>query len=171
MELSVSTIVVFVLSMSVLVLGIFLIQKIFSVSTTAIDGIDSRIKTEIETLFSTDDGTKFSTFPRDRIISIERGERAGFGFSLRNIERSETKTLSWKVSAEEVSPVGCMTTTQAESLIALGREGSSTLGPGQILEDPAFVMFEIPNESPLCLITIKVSVEGYTEFRKVLEII
>ena len=52
MEMSVGTIVTIVLLMSVLVLGLFLVQRVFSSGTGAIDSIDSQVQNEIQKLFS-----------------------------------------------------------------------------------------------------------------------
>lgn len=51
MEMSVGTIVTIVLLMSVLVLGIFLVQKIFTTGSESIDIIDDQVKGEIMDLF------------------------------------------------------------------------------------------------------------------------
>ncbi len=62
MEMSMGTVVTIVLLMSVLVLGIFLVQKIFKVGTSAIDGIDAKIQGEINEMFA-DEGEKVIIYP------------------------------------------------------------------------------------------------------------
>ena len=69
MEMSVGTIVTIVLLMSVLILGIFLVQKIFSSSTNAIDTIDNEVQNQITQLFS-DEGNKLAVYPTSRDIVI-----------------------------------------------------------------------------------------------------
>ncbi|MBU2503460.1 MAG: hypothetical protein KJ879_00175 [Nanoarchaeota archaeon] len=150
MELSVGTIVVFVLAMSVLVLGIFLVQKIFGVSTTAIDGIDQSIKDEISKLFSQDESKQIVVYPASRSISIKQGDSGGFGFSLRNIENLD-ETFSYSVSVMEISSNCQIAETEAESLLILGKIGTDISIPsGQTLENPILVKFDVPKSTPLC---------------------
>ena len=52
MEMSVGTIVTIVLLMSVLVLGLYFVQKIFASGSNAIDSVDSQVQSEINRLFS-----------------------------------------------------------------------------------------------------------------------
>ena len=47
MEMSVGTIVTIVLLMSVLILGIFLVQKVFRSGSNAIDSVDDEIQNQI----------------------------------------------------------------------------------------------------------------------------
>jgi len=50
MEMSVGTIVTIVLLMSVLVLGVFLVQKIFQSSTNVVDQVDQQVQNQINQL-------------------------------------------------------------------------------------------------------------------------
>ncbi len=173
MEMSVGTIVTIVLLMSVLVLGIFLVQKIFKTGTTAIDSVDTKIQSEIDNLFATDEGAKFSAIPKERIVTIKKGDSGGFGFSVTN-KLQDTATFAYEVSLDSVASNCQMTETQAENLIVLGKQGERTLGSGQSFDDAVFVRFSIPETAPLCLIDYFVDVtadgEPYTGFAKTIEI-
>ena len=50
--MSMTTFVTIVLVVIVMVMGIFFVQKIFKSGATAIDGIDSKIQSEIDSLFA-----------------------------------------------------------------------------------------------------------------------
>ena len=80
MEMSVGTIVTIVLLMSVLVLGIFLIQKIFKTGTSAIDIVDTQITDEMSKLFATE-GKNLVIYPSSQQITLRKGDDPkGFAF-------------------------------------------------------------------------------------------
>ena len=174
MQMSMGMIVVIVLSILALVLGVFLTQRIFSGATNAIDQIDTKIQNEINNLFSTDQDAKYSAFPKERDILIEKGESGGFGFSVINRDLSEG-IFSYTTVVSEISSNCQVTKTQAEDFIILGKQNTGRrLGSGDILEDPFFVKFQIPETAPLCQITYTVEIEKdgliYTGFSKILNI-
>ena len=156
LEMSVGTIVTMVLLMVFLVLGIFFIYKMRNVGTTFIDGIDTKVQTEIDNLFA-QEGSKIVTYPREREIIMDQGDEGGFGFSVENKDTSDG-TFSYAVSVEEIS-AGCqLTEEQAESLIVLGKSGSRILGSGARFDEPVFVKFVIPDTAPICTVRYKVEV-------------
>ena len=157
MEMSVGTMVTIVLLMIVLVLGIFFIQKIFGTATTAIDGIDAKIQSEIDSLFA-QVGKKVVVYPKEREIKIKQGEEGGFGFSIENKDNI-AGTFTYVVSVGEIASDCQLTESQAENLIILGKSGSYTLASGSKLEDAVFVKFSIAETTPLCDIRYIIDVE------------
>lgn len=174
MEMSVGTIVTIVLLMSVLVLGIFLVQKIFKSSTNAVNSVDTKIQNEINNLFTTDNNAKFVAIPKEREVYMKKGDRGGFAFSI--VNKDTTPGLfAYTTKVSEVASDCQLTKEQAESLIILGKiNDGRTLGSGDSLDDPFFVEFNIPSSAPLCSITYSVDVtkdgSSYTGFSKVLVI-
>lgn len=156
-EMSMGTMVIIVLSMIVLVLGIFFIQKIFSAGTNAIDEIDSKVQTEINSLFA-QEGKKLVIYPKEREIRMNQGDSGGFGFSIENKEMT-SGTFTYVVSVKEITSTCQMTEEQAESLIILGKSGSQTLASGAKLEDAILVKFNIPETAPLCSIRYRIEIE------------
>jgi hypothetical protein len=157
MEMSVGTIVTIVLLMSVLILGIFLVQKIFSSSSNAISQIDTKIQGEIDRLFS-DEGKKIVVYPKEREINMKKGDTGGFGFSIMNKEMTNG-TFSYLVSANEIGEGCTLTKQQADKFITLGKSGSTILNSGDKLENAIFVKFNIPESAPLCLIRYNIDVK------------
>ena len=159
MEMSVGTIVTIVLLMSVLVLGIFLVQKIFKTGTSAIDQVDTKIQSEIDQLFSEEDKSVV-VYPKERTITIKKGDSGGFGFSIMNKEQTDG-SFSYIVSVGEISS-GCqLSEEQAESLIVLGKTGAGiNLISGSKLEDAILVKFNIPETAPLCQIRYSLDVKN-----------
>jgi len=161
MELSVGTIVVFVLSMSVLVLGFFLIQKIFKVGGTAIDEVDSAIQGQIQQLFSDDSTLGVAVYPNSREITLTKGDSPkGFAFSVRNNE-FDTGVFTYNTMATDVSQCkGTLTKEQADSFLLGGSdvEGFS-LAAGVTLNFPRKVLFVTTESTPPCPIIYRVDVE------------
>lgn len=159
MEMSVGTIVTIVLLMSVLVLGIFLVQKIFKTGTSAIDSVDTKIQSEIDRLFS-DEDKSVVIYPKEREITIAKGESGGFAFSILNTEQTEG-SFSYAVSVGEIGE-GCqLSEEQAEKLITLGKTGDNiNLPSGSKLDDAYFVKFAIPKTAPLCQIRYLLDVKN-----------
>lgn len=158
MEMSVGTIVTIVLLMSVLVLGIFLIQKIFKTGTSAIDQVDTKIQSEIDRLFA-DEDKSVVIYPKEREITIDQGESGGFAFSILNTEQGDG-SFSYTISVGEIGE-GCqLSKEQAEKLIVLGKIGENIdLPSGRKLEDAILVKFAIPKTAPLCQIRYLLDVE------------
>ncbi|MCK5624747.1 hypothetical protein KAI04_02805 [Candidatus Pacearchaeota archaeon] len=173
MEMSVGTIVTIVLLMSVLILGIFLVQKIFLTSTNAIDGVDTKIQSEIDNLFSTNQDAKYSTIPKEREVVIKKGDSGGFAFSVFNKDTIDAN-FAYVVTVSEVASNCQLTEEEADKLINLGRQGDQNIPSGDKMEDAFFVKFQISDTTPLCEITYKVEITKddatYTGFSKVLVI-
>lgn len=158
MELSVGTIVVIVLMMTVLVLGIFFIQKIFSTGSNAVDSIDSAIQSEIEKLFGGDSDREFVIYPTSRRITLEQGSsNKGFAFSIRNIE-STPATFSWEVSATDVSKCPGVTEEMATDWVLGGTGSVENLASGAILE-ARLVTLIIPQSAPLCTLDYTLTIQ------------
>lgn len=159
MEMSVGTIVTIVLLMSVLVLGIFLVQRIFRTGTSAIDQIDTKIQSEIDQLFSEEDKSVV-VYPKEREITIKKGDSGGFGFSIMNQETSEG-SFSYLVSVGEIASDCQLSDEQAEKLIVLGKSGDEiSLPSGSKLEDAILVKFNVPETAPLCQIRYQIDVKN-----------
>lgn len=150
MEMTMGTVVTIVLLVAVLVVVLFFINQIRTTGSKAISGIDSAIQNQISKAFADDDSKKIVVVPPERQITIKKGEASlGFGFSIRNLEPT-TGIFSYEIKAEETS---CeqLSLSQADALITLGkRRGSITVPAGDIMDDPVFVRFGIPETAPPC---------------------
>jgi len=162
MEMSIGTIVTIVLLMTVLILGLVLVRTIFKSSVENIEGIDTAVKAEIEKLFAEDESKKIVIYPATRDIKIKKGEDSrGFGLSIRNVGESSDK-FSYSITAEETS---CeMQLTKAEELIALNQERNNVIIPaGNVMDDPIFVKFYIPETTPPCKIVYTINMKQGTQ--------
>ncbi len=160
MEMSMGTIVTIVLLMSVLVLGVVLVQKIFKTGTSAIKGIDTKVQSEIENLFSSEGKAKVIVVPKEREIEISQGEDGGFALAFSN-QDPDDGTFSYTVKASRISKDCKITLDQADNLIALGESGDGINIPsgGDNRDSAIFVKFNVPETVPLCTIRYGVDVK------------
>lgn len=162
MEMSVGTIVTIVLLMTVLILGLILVRTIFKGAVESIEVIDQAVKNEIDKLFSEDESIKVVVYPPTRRIIIKKGEDSrGFGFSIRNVGNEEAK-FSYNIKAEEVDQTCPLRLPEADDLIALGRQGSVSIAPATFMDNPIFVRFSIPDDSPACQVRYSITIEKGT---------
>jgi hypothetical protein len=148
MEMSVGTIVTIVLLVSVLILGIFLIQNIFSSAKGAIDLTDQQLRSEINKLFSED--KKLVIYPGTRLVEIEQEDTDGVGLGVKNLIRGieGSQTFSYEVIATDTADCG-ISKEQAESWIVTGKAEQGipiAVGDLAVLR----VTFRIPTGAPLC---------------------
>jgi len=151
MELSVGTIVTLVLLMSVLIFGIFLVQKIFSSSTNAIDSVDDEVQSQISQLFS-EGGKKLAIYPTSRKVTVKKkDDLKGFAFSVKNID-VESAEFTYNVYAKDVSKCGSTFTEEKADNYLLNYQGSFDLGPGDEMIEPEIVVFDLDALAPPCTI-------------------
>ena len=148
MEMSVGTIVTIVLLMSVLVLGIFMIQKIFSGSNDAIDSVNDQVSSEITKLFS-ESQEDLILYPQSGRVTVKKGNvPSGAAFSYKNPEL-ESKTFVWTVEALEsygyMEKCGStMSKKVADSYLELPGDRFQAKASG--LSTPQKIFFEVPEQ-------------------------
>jgi len=161
MEMSVGTIVTIVLLMSVLVLGIFLVQKVFSSGSNAVDQIDTQVQDQINKLFQ-EEGQSLVILPNSREITLKQGDTSGFAFSINNKD-VESHSYTWSVAALDsfdfVSKCGSgMTKAKADDFLVVPSGEFELMGSSQ-LALPEHVKFNIPENAPLCTIPYKLTIK------------
>lgn len=157
MEMSVGTIVTIVLLMGVLVLGIFLIQRIFSSAKGAIDLTDEQLRNEINKLFSEEN--EIVIYPGTRLVEIKQESSDAIGFGLKNLAASED-TYSYSVRANPGNNCpGSFESENALNLIVVGdsEQGISIESGGSIYRK---VRFEIPLGTPLCTVRYSIDISS-----------
>lgn len=149
MELTMGTMVTIVLLVMVLILGGYFVNKIFFSAQSSIDVIDVAVKDEINKLFSNDDNKKIVILPPSRRINLEKGTRGeGFAFSIRNVE-TEAAKFSYQIEATETD-CSSLSVEEANSYLALGKQGNVNIPAGSIMDNPILVTFNIPETAPPC---------------------
>ena len=150
MELTMGTMVTMVLLVGVLILGGFLVNKIFFGATESVGAIDDQVKSEISKLFSEDSSRKIIIYPQSRVVNMKKGYKGtGFGFLIRNVDTKDS-VFGYTVSAKETD---CekLSLAQAESFIGLGKADDNVpIGAGEIKKDAVNIAFNIPESAPPC---------------------
>jgi len=153
MEMSVGTIVTIVLLMSVLILGIFLVQKIFSVARGAVDLTSAQLEDQINKLFSED--AKVVIYPQTRFVEIKQGETDGVGLGIFNTE-GEAGTFSYEVVLSGISDCS-ETEEEVESWIKQGKaEDNIPIAVGS--KSIQKVLIKAPEGSSLCSLRFRINV-------------
>ncbi len=157
-EMSMTTIVTIVLVVVTLVLALVLIRTIFTSGTGAIEQIDTAIQDQINKLFATE-GTKLAIYPASRQISLTRGETPkGFAFSVKN-NGVESADFSYSLTATDTASCGTTFTKETADAIVLGGSGTFSLGPGDKLDLPILILFNVPESAPPCTITYYIDIK------------
>lgn len=159
--MSVGTIVTIVLLMAVLVLGIFLVQRIFKSATGAVDAVDSEVQSEIIKLFA-EEGKPLAIYPTSRQITLKKDDDPkGFAFSVKNQE-VESQAFTYTIKADpafDFSKCGSnFKEAQANNWLVID-SGSFNLGPSATLELPELILFSIPTTAPECTIPYIIDIE------------
>lgn len=166
MEMSVGTIVTIVLLVSVLILGLVLIQNIFKSGKRVVDLTDAQLSEEINKLFGSED--RVSMYPGSRHIELSQGEVDGFGFGIQNLlTGGGTREFSYDVLVASPSDLARNCNTDEETVynwISTGKsEEAIRVASGD--KTTRKVLMTIPPGSPLCTFRLKVNVdvdgEGY----------
>jgi hypothetical protein len=154
MEMSMGTIVTIVLLMSVLVMGIFFVQKIFGAGTNAVDLTEQQLQSEIGKLFSED--AKVVIYPSSRNIELEPGERGEIGIGIKNIATTAGAATTFNYMAV-TDGNGCgLTDEQIENWIIIRKSGSIPVGIGDT--GVVRIPFQSPEGTPNCLAGFKINV-------------
>jgi hypothetical protein len=161
-EMSVGTIVTIVLSVTLLVLGIFFVQQVFSSAKGVADLTDQQMRNEINKLFSSED--KIVIYPSTRYIEIKQESTDGVGIGIKNLYQgvSGDVKFSYIVEPEDFSNCG-VSAEVAESWIALGKSATDLpIASGDLASRK--VLFNIPVGAPLCTVRyrVKVTADGET---------
>ena len=163
MELTMGTMVTIVLLVMVLILGGYFVNKIFFSATTSINNIDQAVKDQINKMFTADNSRKIVIYPETRKISIKKGTNGnGFALAIRNVE-GKSEEFGYEIKAVEIGKDCSMTLSQADSLLFGGSRSGIQIGPGDKMEDPALVEFNIPETAPPCKIRYSITMKKGNE--------
>ncbi len=170
MEMSVGTIVTIVLLMSVLILGIFLVNKIFGSATNAIDLTDQQLEEEINKLFGNDE--KFVIYPKTGLVEVEQGELAAIGIGIKNLLEGEAGTSTFSYTTIVADTGTCIENEeQIENWLSVGKTGDKIpIRVGDLYTEK--IRFKIPEGNSICLARFRVEVysEGYPYASKTFDV-
>jgi hypothetical protein len=156
MEMSVGTIVTIVLLVSVLILGIFLIQRIRQSAVKVVDLTDEQLTNEVNKLFAED--KKVVIYPSTQIVTMQQEELGEVGVGIRNLIQGGTGTevFSYEVLVSDAS--NCRETEEevASWIVVGSKEDNIAIPTGDISAQR--IRFRIPTGASLCIARFRVNV-------------
>lgn len=158
MEMSVGTIVTVVLLMTVLILGLVLVQKIYGGATNIVDMTSSELEDQVTKLFSDED--ELVIYPSKREIEVKQTEQNGFGIGIKNLlTGSGTKTFSYDVSVSSLEQCeGSTTEEEIESWLIGKSEEDIPIPTGKLSVQKTLI--DVPIGSPLCTFKLRINVDA-----------
>lgn len=157
-EMSVGTIVIIVLAMSMLILGMILIQNIFGGAQENVLQMNDKVKDEINKLFVEDKRTV--VYLANQIAEIQQNEDWGIAFAITNLQKGTAEAGSFRyevtVSDPDVRTKCGIDERSIESWIKTGRTDSMTIAPGENYY--GVVRFLVPEGAPLCTVRFHIDV-------------
>jgi len=166
LQLSIGTIVIIVIAMAMLILGIVLVQQIFSVAKYNVNTIDQKVRNEISKLFTED--KKIVVYLANQKAEIKQGEDWGIAFAIKNLETgtAEASRFSYNifVSDPDLRKNCGISEREAEDWMVTGRSDSVNLPPGDVYF--GIVRFSIPLGAPMCTARFHIEVKKDAEIYK-----
>lgn len=161
LEMSIGTVVIIVLGMTMLILGLVLVKKIFIGASESVDLVNKNVKSELNKLFN-EEGIRSVVYLADNEAEIKAGKKYNLAFGIKNIitgAEGADATFSYEVKAAEVEE-GCgITLEDAEDIIVVGKTGGPlSISPGG---DPTERVVQLRAEEgfPLCTMTFDLIVK------------
>lgn len=159
LELSIGTVVIIVLAMSMLILGLILVQNIFKGAKYNVDQLNDKVTDEINKLFTEE--KEIVLYLANRQAEVKQDDNFGVAFGIKNTRRgiASEEQFSYEIVANDPDlQAQCgITKEEAEALIYPGRAGSFNLAPGAIYTGLA--RFNIPKGFTLCTIRYNIEVQ------------
>ena len=152
-SLSLSTIITVILSILVLILSIFLIQKTMCGAINGIDSLDDELMGELKKIYLTSDEL---VVIKEKENKISRDVSYGVSFMVRNSESTDTK-FSYDIKVIDLGNCG-INEDEAEKWIILGKEGIFEIGIGD--SKAGLIRYEIPKDAPLCNLRYRLEVKN-----------
>lgn len=158
LEMSIGTIVVVVLSMSMLILGMILIQNIFSGANENILSMNDNVKDEISKLFTED--SKTVVYLSNHMVEIKQNEDWGIAFGITNLQKGTTDVSRFSynivVSDPDATRKCGIGETDIENWITTGKSDTIAIAPGQNYYGIA--RFMVPEGAPICIVRFHIDV-------------
>ncbi len=95
-ELSMTTVVIIVLSMTMLILGLTLVRTVFTSAKNAVDLTDAQVRDQIKKLFVQED-QRSAIYLTEQKASIKQGEAYSIAFGIRNVGNDAPFTYTTKL--------------------------------------------------------------------------
>jgi len=164
-EMSMSTIIIIVLSVSFLILGLVLLKTIFQTATKSTDSIDQKLETELNKIF-TDETKNFVIYLGEDNTAKIRAGTTSFNIlvasqSLNNVRLADASQIQYKIElVDEGSAQSCITLIGKTKTTSLFYDKLDTWLNSSSADGPLswkFIKFSVPVDTRVCSQTVRVT--------------
>lgn len=159
MELSIGTIVIIVLAMSMLILGVILVQNIFGGAHGGVEQINDKVRDEINKLFVEDKKTVI--YLPNKMAEIKQSKDWGVAFAIKNIDSGTAEAGKFHydvVVSDDNARKHCgIGESEIQNWITTGQSDLVNILPGDTYF--GLVRIKIPEGSPLCTVRFHLDVK------------
>src|SRR3989338_903187 len=164
-EMSMSTIIIIVLSVSFLILGLVLLKTIFQTATKSTDSIDQKLETELNKIF-TDETKNFVIYLGEDNTAKIRAGTTSFNIlvasqSLNNVRLADASQIQYKIElVDEGSAQSCITLIGKTKTTSLFYDKLDTWLNSSSADGPLswkFIKFSVPGDTRVCSQTVRVT--------------
>lgn len=156
MELTMGTMVTIVLVVSVLILGLILIQQIFTGATDSVDTINDKVMNEINNLFGDESASVIVKLGSDKKATIKSNtDDFGvlIGASTYDGSASSRERLEYMITLDDTSTNNCITQLGESTTLALFKQKTETwlkFDEYDGANSYAIVSFTVPKGTATC---------------------
>lgn len=156
-ELSMSTIIVVILSLVLLSMGVFFVNKTMCAAIKGIDDFDKGWQGELEKII----GDQKKVAIKESLNEVHKGVSYGVGFGIRN-SGDDSEKFSYELSVVEIEDKCGFAEDKAMSFVSLGeKESSISIKSGE--EYFGLIKFDIPKEVNNCQVKYRIKVMNNNE--------
>ncbi len=162
LELSIGTVVIIVIAMSMLILGLVLVRKIFSGATDSVDTLNDKVKAQITSIFA-EEGSKVAIkLGADRNAKIKQGTDnfgIGIGGATQNGGSATAKHLKYKLELTNPNNQNCPNFGSYIKFHTFSAGVTTWYDFEDTLGDKGFTVlkFAIPDSAGICTQRIKMT--------------
>jgi hypothetical protein len=163
MEMSIGTLVTIVLLMTVLILGLILVQKIFVGATDSVDSINDQVMNQINNLFSTENRDLVVSLGSQHTAKVKQGTK-NFGLVVGYAPDTTTTLNSCRYAIAAASGTGANYCTSQNGVVPENWfiTGTSGVKFSEIQNGVGFdlIKLNVPTSISPCLQRFTISVSG-----------
>jgi hypothetical protein len=169
-ELSMSTVVIVVLSMTMLGLGLFLVNSIFRGATNSVTDINEKVKGEISSLFVDESNKIIVNLGADRTARVKADTKNfGVSFGAKTLDGSSVGSrtrMKYELSLDQDSEGNCADEIGTRAVEDFFQQNIGTkISFDEFEGDTAFtiIQLDIPEGTPLCSQKVFVDITDNSE--------
>jgi hypothetical protein len=168
-EMSMSTIIIIVLSVSFLILGLVLLKNIYGASSKSINILDEKLGSELQKIFTDENKNLVIYLGEDKKASVRAGTTDfGVGIAaqtINNVRLEDKSKVQYQITLDESSPKGCMKILGKTRTVGLFNQGigvwlNSTAFDGPISKFQ--IRVNIPASTQICTQLVEVTAKDFS---------